>query len=155
MKALFIGGTGTISTAITKQLLEQGCELYLLNRGNRNDTLPEGAHILQADIHDEDQVAKLIEHLDFDVVADFIAFEPAHLERDYRLFGGKPNNSFYQLGFSLSNASIRLSHYGRDAFIQSVLGVFPKQNSMRRLSDEAVSGARLPGDHCKAKPYVR
>lgn len=89
MKALFIGGTGTISTAITKQLLEQGCELYLLNRGNRNDTLPEGAHILQADIHDEDQVAKLIEHLDFDVVADFIAFEPAHLERDYRLFGGK------------------------------------------------------------------
>ncbi|MCI1774498.1 MAG: SDR family oxidoreductase [Paenibacillus lautus] len=89
MKALFIGGTGTISTAITKQLLEQGCELYLLNRGNRNDTLPEGTHILQADIHDEDQVAKLIEHLDFDVVADFIAFEPAHLERDYRLFGGK------------------------------------------------------------------
>ncbi|VTR50597.1 Putative NADH-flavin reductase [Actinobacillus pleuropneumoniae] len=94
MKALFIGGTGTISTAITKQLLEQGCELYLLNRGNRNDTLPEGAHILQADIHDEDQVAKLIEHLDFDVVADFIAFEPAHLERDYRLLEEKPNNSF-------------------------------------------------------------
>lgn len=89
MKALFIGGTGTISTAITKQLLEQGCELYLLNRGNRNDTLPEGAHILQADIHDEDQVAKLIEHLDFDAVADFIAFEPTHLERDYRLFAGK------------------------------------------------------------------
>ena len=47
----------------------------------RNDTLPEGAHILQADIHDEDQVAKLIEPLDFDIVADFIAFEPAHLER--------------------------------------------------------------------------
>ena len=32
MKALFIGGTGTISSAITRQLAAQGCELYLLNR---------------------------------------------------------------------------------------------------------------------------
>lgn len=89
MKALFIGGTGTISAAITRQLLEQGCELYLLNRGNRNGTLPEGAKILQADIQDEEHVASLIQELQFDVVADFIAFETAHLERDYRLFKGK------------------------------------------------------------------
>lgn len=49
----------------------------------------EGAHILQADIQDEARVAQLIEDLDFDVVADFIAFEPAQLERDVRLFKGK------------------------------------------------------------------
>ena len=36
MKALFIGGTGTISMAISKLLLEKGWELYLINRGNRN-----------------------------------------------------------------------------------------------------------------------
>ncbi|MFB5676760.1 SDR family oxidoreductase [Paenibacillus terreus] len=89
MKALFIGGTGTISSAITRKLLEQGCELYLLNRGNRNEFLLEGAHILQADINDEYYVAQLIEGQEFDVVADFIAFEPAHVERDYRLFQGK------------------------------------------------------------------
>lgn len=89
MKALFIGGTGTISSAITRQLLSQGCELYLLNRGTRNDALPAGANIIQADINDEDHVAKLIEELAFDVVADFIAFEPAQLERDYRLFKDK------------------------------------------------------------------
>jgi nucleoside-diphosphate-sugar epimerase len=89
MKVLFIGGTGTISSAITQQLLEKGCQLYLLNRGTRNDALPAGVNILQADISDEDHVAKLIENLEFDVVADFIAFEPAQLERDYRLFKGK------------------------------------------------------------------
>ncbi|GGJ16204.1 SDR family oxidoreductase [Paenibacillus hunanensis] len=89
MKALFIGGTGTISEAISRQLLEQGHELYLLNRGNRNDGLPEGAHILQADIADEQKVASLIEELEFDVVADFIAFVPEQLERDYRLFAGR------------------------------------------------------------------
>ncbi|WP_046212892.1 SDR family oxidoreductase [Paenibacillus wulumuqiensis] len=89
MKALFIGGTGTISQAITQQLLEQGWELYLLNRGNRNDDLPDNARILQADINDEAKVAELIADLEFDVVADFIAFVPAQLERDYRLFAGK------------------------------------------------------------------
>ncbi|KKI90824.1 NAD-dependent dehydratase [Bacillus sp. SA1-12] len=89
MKALFIGGTGTISSAITKQLAEKGCELYLLNRGNRTKQLPASVNLIQADINDEERVAKLIEHLEFDVVADFIAFEPAQLERDYRLFNGK------------------------------------------------------------------
>ncbi|MCY9657767.1 SDR family oxidoreductase [Paenibacillus chondroitinus] len=89
MKALFIGGTGTISSAITKQLLDSGCELYLLNRGTRNESLPAGANLLTADIRDEEHVASLIEHLEFDVVADFIAFEPTQLERDYRLFQGK------------------------------------------------------------------
>lgn len=89
MKALFIGGTGIISTAITKQLAESGCELYLLNRGNRNQELPEGVHVIQADIRQEDQVAGLIANHTFDVVADFIAFEPSQLERDFRLFQGK------------------------------------------------------------------
>lgn len=39
MKALFIGGTGTISMAISKLLLKKGWDLYLLNRGNRNKSV--------------------------------------------------------------------------------------------------------------------
>lgn len=89
MRALFIGGTGTISSAITKQLSEQGCELYLLNRGLRSDRVPAGANLIRADIRDEEEVARLLGDLKFDVVADFIAFEPAQLERDYRLFNGR------------------------------------------------------------------
>ena len=89
MKALFIGGTGTISTAISKKLLSEGWDLYLLNRGTRNNVLPAGAHELTADINDEAAVAEKIKDLSFDVVCDFIAFVPAQLERDYRLFNGK------------------------------------------------------------------
>ncbi|NBD25177.1 SDR family oxidoreductase [Paenibacillus glycinis] len=89
MKALFIGGTGIISSAITTQLAEAGCELYLLNRGTRNGNLPDNVKLLQADINDEARVAELIRELDFDVVADFIAFRPEQLERDFRLFNGK------------------------------------------------------------------
>ena len=36
MKVLFIGGTGTISSAISRKLALRGDELYLLNRGNRD-----------------------------------------------------------------------------------------------------------------------
>jgi len=89
MKALFIGGTGTISSAITRQLAEQGCELYLLNRGTRSESLPANVNIIQADINDEAKVKQLIHDMEFDVVADFIAFQPVQLERDYRLFAGK------------------------------------------------------------------
>jgi len=89
MKALFIGGTGTISSAISTSLVKQGCELYLLNRGNNNDRIPKGVNILKADINDEASVCNLIKELDFDVVADFIAFVPSHIERDIRLFAEK------------------------------------------------------------------
>lgn len=89
MKALFIGGTGTISAAISRQLLAQGHELYLLNRGNRSDVLVQGAHSIIADIEEEDKVRELLAGMSFDVVADFIAFERKQLERDYRLFKGR------------------------------------------------------------------
>lgn len=90
MRILFIGGTGTISTAITKQLLENtNHQLYLINRGNRNDKLSDRVHLIQADINHEEEVASKIKDLHFDVVADFIAFVPSQLERDYRLFEGK------------------------------------------------------------------
>ena len=89
MKALFIGGTGTISSAISTALVKQGCELYLLNRGNNNDRIPAGAKILKADVNDESYVSELIKNLSFDVVADFIAFYPSQIERDIRLFAGK------------------------------------------------------------------
>lgn len=40
MRILLIGGTGTISSAITRQLAESGHDLWLLNRGTRKDEVP-------------------------------------------------------------------------------------------------------------------
>ncbi len=95
MKVLFIGGTGTISTAISTRLLQEGHELWLINRGTRNDVLPPGANIITADINDEETVAQKLKGHTFDVVADFIAFVPGQLERDYRLFRDKTRQFIY------------------------------------------------------------
>lgn len=93
MKALFIGGTGTISGAISRLALERGWELFLLNRGSHE--LPEGARPVRADIRDEELVRAKIDGMHFDVVADFIAFTPDQVERDFRLFDGKTDQYFF------------------------------------------------------------
>ncbi|MCR4907749.1 MAG: NAD-dependent epimerase/dehydratase family protein [Lachnospiraceae bacterium] len=95
MKILFIGGTGTISMAITRLLAERGEELYLLNRGNRNDNLPDNVHVIRCDINNEADASKKLEGMEFDCVGEFIGFEVAQLERDYRLFAGKTGQFIY------------------------------------------------------------
>jgi len=96
MKALFIGGTGTISMAITKQLAQHSdWELYLLNRGSRTSQLPENVKVINADINNEQQAAEALGDMSFDCVCDFIGFVPSQLERDYRLFGGRTKQFMY------------------------------------------------------------
>ena len=96
MKALFIGGTGIISTAIVKRLLEKtDWEVWILNRGNRNHVLPEGVNHITADINDEKAVEEALEGKHFDVVGEFIGFTTDQVERDYRLFKDKTNQYIY------------------------------------------------------------
>ena len=95
MKILFIGGTGTISMAITRLLVQQGHDLWLLNRGSRSVELPERVHVLQGDIHDEDAVRCLLGDMTFDAVGEFIGFVPAQVERDVRLFRGRTKQYLY------------------------------------------------------------
>ena len=95
MKILLIGGTGTISMAVSKLLLSQGHTLYLVNRGNRSHTLTGDIIELKADINEEASVSRLIKDLSFDVVADFIAFTKDQLARDYRLFKDKTKQFVY------------------------------------------------------------
>ena len=96
MKALFIGGTGTISMGITKQLAEnKDWELYLFNRGSRTEELPENIKVINGDINNEAEAEKLLGDLRFDTVCDFIGFVPSQLERDYRLFKDRTKQFMY------------------------------------------------------------
>jgi len=91
MKILFIGGTGTISSACSALALARGHELFLLNRSvSTKYPVPEGATVLQADVYaDEVGLAKLLAGHRFDAVVDYIAFNVDDIERDIHLFRGK------------------------------------------------------------------
>ena len=92
----FIGGTGTISAAIVRRLVnELNWEVWLLNRGNRPEAVPEGVRQITADINDEAAVLEKLGDMTFDVVGEFIGFTPDQVERDYRLFKGKTRQYIY------------------------------------------------------------
>jgi nucleoside-diphosphate-sugar epimerase len=103
VKALFVGGTGTISAAVSRKALEAGWELWLLNRGRRNAELPRGFSEIVCDIDAagaEAEVASKIRGAlepgeKFDCVADFIVFSRAQAERDWRLFRDLTRQYFF------------------------------------------------------------
>ena len=90
-----IGGTGTISSAITRQLAASGHDLWLLNRGHRKDEVPTGVRLIIADIDDTDEVLRQIGDAQFDAVCEFIGFVPSQVERDIRLFKGRTRQYVY------------------------------------------------------------
>lgn len=89
MKVLFIGGTGLISEAVSRLVVKKGMNLYLLNRGNRNELVPGGVEIITGDIRDKKNVSEILKNYQFDVVVDWIAFTEDHIKVDLRLFKDK------------------------------------------------------------------
>jgi nucleoside-diphosphate-sugar epimerase len=94
MKVLFIGGTGTISSAISRMGLELGWELFHLNRGSRKGEFAEITQI-DCDVRTESasSIREKLEKLigpgkKFDVAADFIGFVPEHVQKDFDIFNG-------------------------------------------------------------------
>ena len=86
MKILFIGGTGIISSACSKEVIQQGMELYLLNRGKSARPLPEGAHSLIADYRNPTEVKSVLAHHAFDAVVNWIAYNPEDVHRDLEYY---------------------------------------------------------------------
>ena len=107
MKILLIGGTGTISAAISDLLVRQGHDLYLLNRGSRQERMPEKAHLLQGNMDNEREIAALLSGQTFDVVGEFIGFVPEQVQRDVRLFSGKCGQYIYISSASAYHKPVR------------------------------------------------
>jgi len=94
MKVLFVGGTGNISTSVSKLAIEQGIDLYLLNRGKRIPSIP-GAHTLIGDISNIQEIEATLKDHSWDVVVNWIAFEEKDIERDVRLFRGRTSQYIF------------------------------------------------------------
>ena len=86
MKILFIGGTGNISTSVSKLVVAKGMDLYLLNRGNRKE-IP-GTKSIRGDIA-SDSTEALIKMEKWDVVVNWVAYTENDVTRDIEMFSGK------------------------------------------------------------------
>jgi nucleoside-diphosphate-sugar epimerase len=118
VRVLFIGGTGNISTVATRLLAELGVDVAVLNRGQSDVQLPDGVRQIRADIRDGSAVSAALRGEEFDVVVDWLAFVPEHVDADIELFGG------------------RISHY---VFISTAM-VYRKPSPFFPLVEEAPLG---------------
>lgn len=88
MDILFIGGTGNISSAVSRLCVEKGFNLTLATRCVQAVHI-EGAHMLQCNITDKAQAVSMLANRTWDVVVDWIAYTPDEIARDIELFEGK------------------------------------------------------------------
>ena len=100
MKVLFIGGTGIISSACSREALKQGIELYHLNRGKSHRKI-DGAKTIIADIRDIGTTREVLSEYNFDVVVNWINFIPEHVKADVELFKDKVDQYIF-----ISSASV-------------------------------------------------
>ena len=99
MKVLFIGGTGNISTSVSKLCVKRGIDLYLLNRGIRKVEIP-GVKTITGDITTS-ETANALQNHNWDCVVNWIAFTPGDVERDINLFHNKTKQYIF-----ISSASV-------------------------------------------------
>jgi len=135
MKVLFIGGTGIISSACSEYALKKGIELYHLNRGKSKAIRSiEGVEQITADIRNEEETKKALEKHSFDVVVDWIAFEPEHIENDIEILSGKTKQFVF-----ISSASV----YETPPLAQPVTEETPRNNPFWKYSQNKIACEEL------------
>jgi nucleoside-diphosphate-sugar epimerase len=81
VRALFVGGTGNIGAAAARLLVSRGVDLTVLSR--RGSAVGRS---LRADVRDPAAIAEALGGRRFDVVVDWLAFTPAHIEAALELY---------------------------------------------------------------------
>jgi len=100
MKVLFIGGTGIISSAVSRLAVERGIELYHFNRGKSHRVI-EGVKNISGDIRNVEETKQVLKGYFFDVVVNWITFTPEHVQADIEIFTGKTKQYIF-----ISSASV-------------------------------------------------
>ncbi|AGA57827.1 nucleoside-diphosphate-sugar epimerase [Thermobacillus composti KWC4] len=145
MKLLFIGGTGLISQAVSRLVISQGHELYLFNRGRRQDFVPEGEKVIEGDIRDAASAAEALRGHEWDVVVDWIVFTPEQARADIELFRGRTKQ--YVFISSASAYQKPLRHY-------IITESTPLENPYWQYSRDKIACEKLLMDEHKASGFL-
>jgi nucleoside-diphosphate-sugar epimerase len=87
MRALFIGGTGLISSACSAAAVAAGHDLWLLNRGRSRLEVPvPPERTIIADAYNEAEVRAAVGPREWDVVVQWNGYLPSQVEQDIRVF---------------------------------------------------------------------
>jgi nucleoside-diphosphate-sugar epimerase len=75
--------------------VENGIDLYLLNRGQTGRQILKDVKAFKADIHNSEQVKSVLKNETFDVVVDWIAYTPENVKNDFEIFKDKTSQYIF------------------------------------------------------------
>ncbi len=131
LSVLFVGGSGTISSACSWLAVEQGIDLFVLNRGcSTLRPLPEQATVLRGDVRDPASVRNAVGDRSFDAVVDWIAFTPEHVRADIDFFRGRTTQYVF-----ISSASAYQTPPARQPVLEST----PLRNPFWQYSRDKIA----------------
>jgi nucleoside-diphosphate-sugar epimerase len=90
MRVLFLGGTGTISTACVRDAIDQGFEVFILNRGKSHKRQAHSkAKLVIGDVFNDLDLISAVSENKIDVVCDFLCFDADRAHQVSKLLAGK------------------------------------------------------------------
>lgn len=120
MKVLFIGGTGTISSACSEYCIKKGHELFLYNRAQSIRKPAEGANVIEGDYKNRKLTSSLLNNKYFDIIVNWLAFTPEDIDFDINLFRDNVGHYFF-----ISSATV----YKRPASAIPITEAEPLENN--------------------------
>lgn len=115
MKLLLIGGTGVLSSAVSKSAVDLGISVTSITRGNRKQQAE--VESIECDCRDYEKLHSILNGRYFDVVVDFLSFDAQGVDKAYRFF-----SSFADQYIFVSSAFVYNFHKG---------GVFDEHSPLR------------------------
>ena len=88
MDVLIVGGTGLISTGITRQTVDAGHDITLFHRGETDSELPDSVSHVYGDRNETAELADAAEEVEPHVVVDMVCFTPEQAESAVAAFEG-------------------------------------------------------------------
>jgi len=88
LRVLFMGGAGMIGSAAAAEAVRQGHELTLVTRTEPRRALPESARQVRGDVYDDTLLAELTDRTDYDVVVNWVGYQPEQLAGHPGVFSG-------------------------------------------------------------------
>jgi nucleoside-diphosphate-sugar epimerase len=129
MRILIVGGTRFIGVYLTKQLVEQGHEVVLFNRGNRPIPV-EGVRQITGDRTDATQLKEKLSHENFDAIFDNNGRELSDTQPLAEIFQARIQHFVYMSSAGVYLKSDQMPHVEGDA-------VDPKSRHLGKHETEA------------------
>jgi nucleoside-diphosphate-sugar epimerase len=86
MNVLMVGGTGCLSSAVTKEALKKGIILTMINRGHNMNTIPSNVELIKSDKNDYEKITNGLEGRSFDAVIDFVVYSDKDMQESFEFY---------------------------------------------------------------------